>query len=320
MADAVPHGQRVFNIWTYDRNAPALPVLILHTGDPEPSLKERFGSYAEQIAVAAGLEAGEVEVVPVHEGARPRAPQYYRAALITGSPAMVTDREPWSEDTAAWLREAAAAGLPMFGVCYGHQLLAHALGGKVGYNPTGSELGTQTVELLPPAAGDQLLDGLPASFPAQMLHAQTVLQPPPGAAVLARSDQDPHQMFRVGPNVFSTQFHPEFGPDFVRAHLERYQRKYMAENLDVPGLAANVRATPVAGGLLRRFLISAPRRQPSAISGVRGGRALAPFLQRAIARARGAPPHEPSRRPLSPSTPPPSSGPAARSRRSSRPT
>ena len=71
MADAVPHGQRVFNIWTYDRNAPALPVLILHTGDPEPSLKERFGSYAEQIAVAAGLEAGEVEVVPVHEGARP---------------------------------------------------------------------------------------------------------------------------------------------------------------------------------------------------------------------------------------------------------
>ena len=121
---------------------------------------------------------------------------------------MVTDREPWSEDTAAWLREAAAAGLPMFGVCYGHQLLAHALGGKVGYNPTGSELGTQTVELLPPAAGDQLLDGLPASFPAQMLHAQTVLQPPPGAAVLARSDQDPHQMFRVGPNVFSTHSTP----------------------------------------------------------------------------------------------------------------
>ena len=123
-------------------------------------------------------------------------------------------------------------------------------------NPTGSELGTQTVELLPPAAGDQLLDGLPASFPAQMLHAQTVLQPPPGAAVLARSDQDPHQMFRVGPNVFSTQFHPEFGPDFVRAHLERYQRKYMAENLDVPGLAANVRhagrrraAAPLPGSL-----------------------------------------------------------------------
>jgi GMP synthase (glutamine-hydrolysing) len=133
-------------------------------------------------------------------------------------------------------------------------LLAHALGGKVGYNPAGREVGTQTVELLPPAAGDRLLAGLPPTFPAQMLHAQTVLQPPPGSAVLARSDLDEHQMIRIGRNVFSTQFHPEFGPDFIRAHLERFGRRYAAENLDVPGLSANVRATPVAGGLLRRFL------------------------------------------------------------------
>jgi GMP synthase (glutamine-hydrolysing) len=218
----------------------ALPVLILHTGDPDDTLKSQFGGYAEQLAQAAGLTAEAMEIVPVHEGKRPQAPARYRAALITGSPAMVTDKEPWSEDTAAWLREAAAAGLPMFGVCYGHQLLAYALGGKVGYNPAGREVGTQT--------------GLPSTFPAQMLHAQTVLQPPPGAAVLARSDLDEHQMIRIGRNVFSTQFHPEFGPDFIRAHLERFGRRYAAENLDVPGLSANVRATPVAGGLLRRFL------------------------------------------------------------------
>ncbi|MPT40829.1 MAG: glutamine amidotransferase, partial [Achromobacter sp.] len=130
----------------------------------------------------------------------------------------------------------------------------HALGGKVGYNPAGREVGTQTVELLPPASGDKLLAGLPGTFPAQMLHAQTVLQPPPGSAVLARSDLDEHQMIRIGRNVFSTQFHPEFGPDFIRAHLDRYSRRYAAENLDIPDLTANVRATPVAGGLLRRFL------------------------------------------------------------------
>ncbi|RAP65589.1 GMP synthase [Achromobacter sp. HZ01] len=232
----------------------SLPVLILHTGDPDDTLKSQFGGYADQLAQAAGLTPDTMEIVAVHEGRQPRAPASYRAALITGSPAMVTDLEPWSEDTAAWLRAAAAAGLPMFGVCYGHQLLAHALGGKVGYNPAGREVGTQTVELLPPAAGDRLLAGLPSTFPAQMLHAQTVLQPPPGAAVLARSDLDGHQMIRIGRNVFSTQFHPEFGPEFVRAHLERFGRRYAAENLDVPGLSANVRATPVAGGLLRRFL------------------------------------------------------------------
>ncbi|MGE8688467.1 MAG: glutamine amidotransferase [Achromobacter sp.] len=232
----------------------ALPVLILHTGDPDDTLKSQFGGYADQLAQAAGLAPDDMEIVAVHAGQRPRPPSSYRAALITGSPAMVTDKEPWSEDTAAWLREAAAAGLPMFGVCYGHQLLAHALGGKVGYNPAGREVGTQTVELLPPATGDKLLEGLPPTFPAQMLHAQTVLQAPPGSAVLARSDLDGHQMIRIGRNVFSTQFHPEFGPDFILAHLERYGRRYAAENLDVPGLSANVRATPVAGSLLRRFL------------------------------------------------------------------
>ena len=145
----------------------ALPVLILHTGDPDDTLKSQFGGYAEQLAKAAGLPADAIEVVAVHEGQRPQAPARYRAALITGSPAMVTDKEPWSEDTAAWLRDAAAADLPMFGVCYGHQLLAHALGGKVGYNPAGREVGTQPVELLPPAAGDKLLAGLPPTFPAQ---------------------------------------------------------------------------------------------------------------------------------------------------------
>lgn len=232
----------------------ALPVLILHTGDPDDMLKSQFGGYAEQLVQAAGLPTDDVDIVSVHEGQRPQAPARYRAALITGSPAMVSDKEPWSENTAAWLREAAAAELPMFGVCYGHQLLAHALGGTVGYNPAGREVGTQTVELLPAAAGDKMLAGVPPTFPAQMLHAQTVLQPPPGAAVLARSDLDEHQMIRIGRNVFSTQFHPEFGPDFIRAHLERFGRRYAAENLDMPGLAANVRATPVAGGLLRRFL------------------------------------------------------------------
>jgi GMP synthase (glutamine-hydrolysing) len=141
------------------------PVLILHTGDPDDTLKSQFGGYAEQLARASGLAPDALDIVAVHNGERPGAPGRYRAALITGSPAMVTDLEPWSEDTAAWLREAAAAGLPMFGICYGHQLLAHALGGKVGYNPAGREVGTQTVELLPAAAGDKLRPACPPRSP-----------------------------------------------------------------------------------------------------------------------------------------------------------
>ncbi|ARP81494.1 GMP synthase [Bordetella genomosp. 8] len=228
-----------------------LPVLIIHTGDPEDAIKAAHDSYAGFVRRAAGLAPDDVHIVPVYMGPQPANPERYRAAFITGSPAMVTDRAPWSEQTAHWLRGAASQGLPMFGICYGHQLLAHALGGQVGYNPAGREVGTHLVRHL---GEDPLLAGVPRDFPAQMMHMQSVIQPPPGATVLASSALDAHQILRLGPAIVSTQFHPEFPPEFVRENLERNAEKYGGENLDVPGLIGDVRPTPEAAGLLRRFL------------------------------------------------------------------
>ena len=71
-------------------------------------------------------------------------------AIITGSAAMVTERLPWSERTAGWIRDAMDVELPLFGVCFGHQLMAHALGGRVDYLPGGCEIGTQPID---PVAG-----------------------------------------------------------------------------------------------------------------------------------------------------------------------
>jgi GMP synthase (glutamine-hydrolysing) len=139
----------------------------------------------------------------------------------------------------------------MFGICYGHQLLAHALGGQVGYNPAGREIGTHNVEQL---GEDPLLADLPRTFPAQMMHMQSVIEAPPGAIVLARSAMDAHQILRMGRNIVSTQFHPEFSPEFLRATLDQYADAYALENLDVPGLKRDLRPTPEAAKLLHRFL------------------------------------------------------------------
>ncbi|WP_144641430.1 glutamine amidotransferase [Bordetella genomosp. 13] len=232
----------------------ALPVLILHTGDPDEALRARHGGYGVQLRAAAGLDEAQAEIVAVFRGERPRQPSDYRAALITGSPAMVTDHESWSEDTAQWLRGGAAAGLPLFGVCYGHQLLAYALGGAVGDNPAGREVGTQAITLTADGLDDAMLQGVPGSFPAQTLHRQTVLRLPEGARVLARSAMDAHQLIRWAPGCYSTQFHPEFGPDFVREHLMRYADPYGGEGIDALALAQAVGDTPQAGTLVRRFL------------------------------------------------------------------
>ena len=231
--------------------ASPLPVLILHTGDPEAAIKEHHGGYGEQLRRAAGLASGEASIVAVHRGETPQPPCAYRAALITGSPAMVTDHEPWSESAAAWLREAVAAGLPVFGVCYGHQLLAYALGGEVGYNPAGRGLGTRSVAC---TTGDPLTEGLPAEFPAQMLHAQVVTQAPAGAQVLARASHDPHQLLRYAPGVYSSQFHPEFGTDFMREYLLRNAQGLQEQGYGAPALIESLQPTPAASGLLRKFL------------------------------------------------------------------
>ncbi len=78
------------------------------------------------------------------------APDSQTVAVMTGSWAMVTDRLAWSEKTAAWIRSAMAVEMPLFGICYGHQLMADALGGEVAYHPAGRETGCKAITLSAP--------------------------------------------------------------------------------------------------------------------------------------------------------------------------
>ena len=233
------------------------PLLIIQTGEaPEPILG-RLGGFAQWFRTAMRLQPEQVRAVRVDTGKKLPAPKDITGAVITGSGAMVTDREAWSEDTAAWLRGAMDAELPLFGVCYGHQLMAHALGGTVGWLPSGREIGTQPI--VRNGGEDHLLNGMPLDFPAHTTHRQSVLEAPRDARVLARSAADPHQILRYGANAISTQFHPEFSTRFMRAYLRSREPALIEEGFDVPALHREVQATPDARGLLRRFARAALR-------------------------------------------------------------
>lgn len=232
------------------------PFLILETGRPVASMRRHRG-FAHWIRVAAGLAADAAVVVDVERGAplpSPRDAAGFAGAIVTGSAAMVTDRHPWSERSAQWLREAAQAGLPLLGICYGHQLLAHALGGQVGDNPAGREMGTVELELHPHAGDDALFAGLPARFPAQATHLQSVLRAPDGARVLARSALDACHAFRWGASAWGVQFHPEFGTTHMRGYLHARREALAREGRDPARLQRAVRATPHARRVLRRFV------------------------------------------------------------------
>ncbi|WP_075575115.1 glutamine amidotransferase [Lysobacter antibioticus] len=229
------------------------PFLILETGQPVASMRRHRG-FPHWIRVAAGLSRDEAVVVNVEHGEPLPSREGFAGAIVTGSGAMVTDRAEWSERSAQWLREAAHARLPLFGICYGHQLLAHALGGEVGDHPGGREMGTIALELHPSAGEDPLFGGLPAQFPAQATHLQTVLRAPEGATVLARSAHDACHAFRWGERAWGVQFHPEFSATHMRGYVRARQDALRTEGHCPKSIAGAVSATPHARRVLRRFV------------------------------------------------------------------
>jgi len=218
-------------------------LVIIKTGGTIPSLKAQRGDFEDWILSGMGLESGQARVVDVAAGqSLPRAGSV-GPVVITGSHDMVTDRLGWSELTASWLADVVAAGSPVLGICYGHQLLAHALGGTVDYNPRGQEMGTTEVTLLAAAGADVLLAGLPSRMQVHVSHSQSVLKLPPGAIRLAENAWDSNQAFRVGACAWGVQFHPEFDAGIMRS--------YAAE--DHPTARATIRETPFGSMILRRF-------------------------------------------------------------------
>lgn len=229
------------------------PVLIIRTGRAPDSIRARHGDFPHWFRLCAALSPMQLRIVDVAADETLPPPKEVVGALITGSAAMVTERAAWSERTAGWIRDAMDAQLPLFGVCYGHQLMAHALGGRIDYLPGGREIGTQPIELTPAAAHDALTGRLPASFRAHTTHEQSVLEPPVGATVLARSARDPHHLLRYGPHAASVQFHPEFNADVMRAYIHRKRETMRREGSDPQQVYRQVAATPIARGIMRDF-------------------------------------------------------------------
>jgi len=232
---------------------PPRRFLIVQTGSTLPAVRARHGDFPDWFRRGLGLPREAVEVVRAHAGETPPRLAAYSGAIVTGSPAMVSERAPWSEATAAWLRGAVESGRPILGVCYGHQLLAHALGGRVDDHASGREVGTVEIERLDAADGDPLLGPAPPRFAAHASHQQTVIELPPGAVGLARSAHDPHHAVRYAPRVWGLQFHPEFSAEIMQGYL-RHRRPSASGDCLAPCCHAREHApAPAARRLLRRF-------------------------------------------------------------------
>ncbi|RMG34448.1 MAG: glutamine amidotransferase [Gammaproteobacteria bacterium] len=204
------------------RGFQSLSLVIVQPGQKLPTLSSVPGDFAEWAITGMGLTPDVATRCQPQRGEPLPSPEQVAGVVITGSGAMVTERAPWMQATEAWIRELVARETPLLGICFGHQLLAQALGGMVGDNSKGIEVGTVLTRLTPEAWRDPLFAGWPAVAQVQASHQQSVLRLPPDAVPLCSSEQDPHHAFRLGSRTWGVQFHPEFDARIVAAYEDYY--------------------------------------------------------------------------------------------------
>jgi GMP synthase (glutamine-hydrolysing) len=234
-------------------------ILILKTGEPPRQVKEGYGSYDQMIINALG---GKGKFAVIDARREPLPEPTCGGIIITGSAASAYDADKWIRQSEDFLRQAADRGIAIYGICFGHQLLAHAFGGRVERCPGGWELGTASVSLRSEALQDSLFAGLPEEFPAQQSHGDVVVELPAGAVQLAGNAHWPIQAFRLGEKVWGTQFHPEFTVGIVEGLVDVLTTSLPAAVFPAltgtqsirEQIRTGLRDTPQARGCLRNFM------------------------------------------------------------------
>jgi GMP synthase-like glutamine amidotransferase len=224
-----------------------MKLAILETGRPPGDLESKFGDYSEMFGQMLG-DGFELATYDAQNGNLPADPADHHAYMITGSPAGVYDPYPWIAPLSDFIRS--AHGVKMIGICFGHQVMAEALGGHVEKSDKGWGAGLHhysVVHRAPWMDGEQTI-AIPAS------HQDQVVIQPPNSEVVVQSGFTPYAgLAWTDRPAISFQFHPEFSPDFAKALIEaRYDRVSNPDaaiaSLDAPNDSARV------AGWIRRFL------------------------------------------------------------------
>ena len=192
-----------------------MKIAILETGRPPGDLEEKFGSYPAMFADMLG-PGFEVESFDVAAGELPRDPAEHGAYLVTGSPVGVYEPLPWIDPLSDFIRAADQA--KMVGICFGHQVMAEALGGHVEKSNRGWGAGLHHYSVV---RSEPWMDGARTiAVPAS--HQDQVVLQPPNSEVVASSSFTPFAgLAWTDRPAISFQFHPEFAPDYAKALIEK---------------------------------------------------------------------------------------------------
>jgi GMP synthase-like glutamine amidotransferase len=165
----------------------------------------------------------------VHRGEMPPEARSCDAWVCTGSRYSVYEDRPWIGSLKAFVRDVHAAGTPFVGICFGHQVLADALGGRVARSPEGWGIGVREMTVV---VHEEWMEPPLSSMKLQYMHGDQVESLPAEAVVLARAPHCEVALFRVGETLLGVEGHPEFPAAFERALLEIRRESIGAAEVD----------------------------------------------------------------------------------------
>ena len=196
------------------------PVLIVKAGTTDPQTVALHGDYDDWFIARLPGGTERCTVVSIFQGEALPDPRDFGGVIVTGSRFSVRDQASWMPELGRWMLDTAEGGTPVLAVCFGHQVLGESLGGRVGPNPDGPEVGTVSVDLTAEGLADPLFTGFTDRFEAQATHWDGLVRPPtdPRATRLAGNANSAWQAFAVGPLLRAVQFHPEL-PEAALRHL-----------------------------------------------------------------------------------------------------
>lgn len=201
-------------------------ILNAYQFDPTP------GTYQEEYTVLINqfvkttFPRDEVRNYQIPFGDWPDNIDDCRFWIITGSPKSAYDVDPWIRQLKQFILTLHQQKKSLIGICFGHQIIAEALGGKVERSPHGWSVGIKNFEII---------QSKPWMKPSQkkiallFSHQDKVTQLPPEAELLAKDELCPYQMFQIGEHILTIQGHPEFNAEFARARLIARKEKIKPE-------------------------------------------------------------------------------------------
>ena len=211
---------------------------ILKTDSVRPEFQREFGDYPamfrQALATVADAEPVEFRDYDVQHGEYPRDIDECDAYLITGSRDSVYDELPWLEELKSFVKVLDAAQHPLVGICFGHQLIAHELGGETRAAARGWAVGVHEADVIEPAGWMQPFR---PSFRLLSSHKDQVVKLPPRARPFAANEFCPHGGFTIDRHIITFQGHPEFVKGYSRALMDA-RKEILGDEVYSKGVAS----------------------------------------------------------------------------------